>query len=81
MRTITLIKSYNLAKAELPFDAERAIADFRAFEPLALVHSARVCHEDALQIMLAVVDGIRDDLLAKRNSLQQRQESVRISVI
>lgn len=79
MRSITIIKSATLI--QVPVDEQRAVAEYRAFEPLARLHSARVCHPESLELMLGVVEGIRDDLIARRNSLLGEPKSITLSVI
>lgn len=72
MRAVAIIKSYQHVveqKTQLPYDDDRAMTDFRAFWPIAQVHSAKVCDVNALEVMLEVVERVRGELLARKSVL------------
>jgi len=80
MKGITVIKSYQRLttslknETDLPYDSDRAVADFRAFHPIAAIHAARVTNPLAIDVMLEIVSMLQKDLIAK-HSTQERQVS------
>ncbi len=76
MNGVKVIKSYSLltaslkSSADLSLDADRAVADFRAFLPVASVHASRVTNCLALDVMIEVVENLQKDLTAQKNRLQ-----------
>ena len=73
---IKVIKSYDLLTAslrssnDLPQSDDRAVADYRAFLPVATIHASRVTNCLALDVMIEVVENLRKDLTAQKNRLQ-----------
>lgn len=52
---------------DLPFDDDRAVADFRAFYQVGCVHTSRVSNSLAVNTMLEILENLRDDLLARKS--------------
>lgn len=74
MREIRVIKSLErLTNKQIPVDDRRAVTDFRAFGLIGDLHAERVTDNDALTVMLEVVDGVRNTLLQRQENAIYKQ--------
>ncbi len=67
-----VIKAYNKlteAKKEVAFDDDRAVAEFRGFQEPALVHIDRVSTHDSIDVLIEVVETLRDKVMARKGQL------------
>lgn len=51
-------------------DTDRAVCEYLAFLPTANLHADRVTNDEALDVMLEVVEALQIKLARKRNRLQ-----------
>ena len=56
-------------KRFVPFDCDKAIADYRGFMPIGICHANRIQDDFTLDIMLEAVDILRDQLLNQKKQL------------
>ena len=76
MREIKVIKYTAFATSlkspkDVAYETDRAVTDYRAFLPVGAVHASRVTDSKALDVMLEVVENLRDGLTAQKNRLQR----------
>ena len=70
-----VIKSYHIMTAtlknesELSFDSDRAIAEYLAFAEVGELHAGRVDNQLALDVMMEVVDRMKNLLLERKSVL------------
>ncbi len=67
MNGIKVIKADKIAALppNMPVDSQRAVADFRAFYATAQLHVERISEPKAIDVMLDVVNELRNTLLSK----------------
>jgi len=56
--------------SDLSFDSDRAVTDFRAFEPMAILHSERVDNPLALDVMEEVIDSVKNALQSRKKKIE-----------
>ncbi len=72
MRAVQVIKSYSVltqsiqSGADLKYEDDKAVAEYRAFDAVAHLHANRVTNPLALDAMLSIVESIKTDLLNRR---------------
>ncbi len=75
MAGITVIKSYQRLTAslkdesELSFDSDRAVAEYLAFAEIGELHAGRVDNPLALDVMMEVVERLRNLLIERQSML------------
>lgn len=73
--SITVIKSHQIlinsleSEADLSFDSDRAVAEYLAFAEVGTLHAGRVDNQLALDVMVEVVDRLKNILQEKKSVL------------
>ena len=69
MQQIKAYKKITESKTPIPFDDDRAMAEYRGFQEPALLHIDRVSLPDAIDVLIEVTENLRNRALARKGML------------